>query len=260
MNLEDPFPIGAALGGGRWRVTEVLRGGPDRGQLRAVGESCVLVSIGSPQRGELAQAIEGLRWTSPGLTPLVGGERLAGEGASYDAILEVEPPGVSLEKWRGSAAAARRIALQLADVVQAASERGLVIAGLRPELVYVENARLSGVAPRAERFLGSASQPSYGVPPCFEEIYQSPEQLTLRPFGPASDVFSLAATLAFLFTGRPPFEGVNVLHRMSAAAQGQHGSLADAHELGPVLAAALSLQPEARPAIGALRAALATAS
>ena len=46
----------------------------------------------------------------------------------------------------------------------------------------------------------------------------SPEQATLDPIGPASDVFALGSLLAFSITGRPPFgEGASVAVLMSIA-------------------------------------------
>lgn len=91
------------------------------------------------------------------------------------------------------------------------------------------------------------------MPPCFNEIYASPESLMLKPATPASDVFSLCATLAFLFTGKHPAAGETLLERIEAVLRGDlvtDGAPAIVRE-------GLATDPNRRPTIDKLAAALA---
>ncbi|HUJ63324.1 MAG TPA: hypothetical protein VLX92_32720, partial [Kofleriaceae bacterium] len=87
--------------------------------------------------------------------------------------------------------------------------RGIVLGGLRPELVYIDGERVTGIAPRCDVFHATMSKPDYGVPLCFPHVYFAPEVLA-RPEEPptaAADVFALAAMIAYWHTGKHPFEG-----------------------------------------------------
>ena len=71
--------------------------------------------------------------------------------------------------------------------------------------------RPSGASGSAETLPGSA----LGTP-----AYMSPEQAEgdIEHLGPHSDVYSLGATLYYLLTGRPPFEGDDTAHPARRAA------------------------------------------
>jgi serine/threonine protein kinase len=86
------------------------------------------------------------------------------------------------------------------------------------------------------------------VPPCFDEIYTSPEALALAPTTTASDVFSLAATLVYLLEGKPPFEGATLHERMAAALHARTRTLV----LPDLLRSALATSPAQRPAAATL--------
>jgi hypothetical protein len=247
---EDTFPLGAELAGGRWRVVEVVRGGPDRGQLRAHGEGPALVTIAPPQKRDRALLAASLAWESPHIAPLLWCGGVVGEGVAYDVLIEAEPEGVPLDRWQSDSVTAKRaVARELCDAVREAHDRGLVLGAIRPELVYLDGSGLAGITPRAERFFVGATERTYGVPPCFDEVYLAPEQLSLRAPGPPADVFSLGATLARLFIGRAPFAGASMMERMSAALRGRHIALDAAGPLASPLAAAMSVEPGARPSI-----------
>ena len=129
---------------------------------------------------------------------------------------------------------------------------GHVLGGLRPELVYSDGVACTGIAPRAEPFLTTSTERCYGVPPCFDEVYLSPEALSLAPVTRASDVFSLCATLHYLLEGAPPFAGANLLERMAAALRGTPRVRASE----PAIRAGLSADPGDRPDARAIAAAL----
>jgi hypothetical protein len=257
----DEFPIGAELAGGRWRVVEVVRGGPDRGQLRANGEGPALVTIAPPQRRDCALVAGSLAWESPHIAPLLWCGGIVGEGVAYDVLIEAEPEGVPLDRWQSESVAVKRtVARELCEAVREAHDRGLVLGAIRPELVYLDGSGLAGITPRAERFFAGATERTYGVPPCFDEVYLAPEQLSLRAPGPPADVFSLGATLTRLLTGRPPFAGASMMERMSAALRGRHIALEAAGPLAAPLAAAMSVEPGTRPSIEELCGAVAAAA
>jgi hypothetical protein len=176
--------------------------------------------MSSPQQRPLAELRARFGYAVAGVAPLVEIMTITLEGIPYDALIEREPAGVPLTRQRP--ADVRAVAHGLASIVAAAHVAGHVLGGLRPELVYSDGTRCTGIAPRAEPFQAGAGERCYGVAPCFEDFYLSPEAIALRPVIAASDVFSLCATLAYLYDGVPPFAGANMLERLSAAMRGVH--------------------------------------
>ncbi|WP_405727579.1 serine/threonine-protein kinase [Streptomyces sp. NBC_01537] len=82
--------------------------------------------------------------------------------------------------------------------------------------------------------------------------FMSPEQLTGKPVGPASDVFALGAVLAFTATGAGPF-GTGSAHALSFRVVYEEP---DVHQLPPVLrtlvACCLAKEPGRRPTVTTL--------
>jgi tetratricopeptide (TPR) repeat protein len=111
---------------------------------------------------------------------------------------------------------AARIVRDAARAVQHAHERGIVHRDLKPANILVEpGPRVHvldfGLA-RSTRAGASftASGILLGTP-----AYMSPEQAKGRRAEPASDVWSLGATLYELLAGRPPFEGATIVDVLS---------------------------------------------
>ncbi|HLL21498.1 MAG TPA: hypothetical protein VK427_05175 [Kofleriaceae bacterium] len=237
------FPFGVRVAGAT--IVEVLYGGPDRGIYRAAPQR--LVTVGPLQRASLQALYGSLAMPSPGITPLLGFERIVGEGVPYEVMIEAEPAGTPVAvRPPGDLAGAIR---DLVTCVVTAHRSGLVLGAIRPELVYADG-RFTALAPRCEAFLSTATPRTYGVPPCFEEVYLSPEAIALAPATAASDVFSLAATIAFLLTRTPPFAGNAHHERMSAALHGRTSL-----RLPDIVRAGLHPDPARRPPADALRAA-----
>jgi len=127
---------------------------------------------------------------------------------SYLAMPYVEgaPPG------KLPAARALEVTLKVARALGAAHARGLIHRDVKPHNVILDGAGEPfltdfGMAKHYDDTGVSsltASGTMVGTP-----AFMSPEQARgeLRSLGPASDVFSLGATLYFLVTGVPPFEG-----------------------------------------------------
>jgi hypothetical protein len=244
------FPQGATIADGRWTIVEALRGGPDRGMFRATGRGRALVTMGPPQRSPRSELEARFALPVDGVAPLLTIAAVVGEGVLYDVLVEAEPDGAPLTQRR--VADPRGVARGLSEIVARAHAAGHVLGGIRPELVYSDGDACTGVAPRAEPFLASSTERSYGVPPCFDEVYLSPEALALAPTTHASDVFSLCATIVYLVDGAPPFAGANLLERMSAALRGATRSLA----IDPEIRAGLAASPGDRPDARAIAAAL----
>jgi hypothetical protein len=244
------FPIGGRLGQGRYAITHALRGGPDRGMYRArgVGEvTTYLATLGPPQVRDFTELRRELAFDVPGIAPLEYIGRLEPHGeAGHEAMLEREPAGLPASELAHPMAgnAALRLVLGIARVVRGAHAAGKFFGTLRPELVYVQSASepvVTGIAPRAERFWLTAAPRTYGVAPCFDDFYQSPEQLA-QPHDPAtaaSDVFALGAMLAHWLAGEHPFEGESTLQAMSIAL-GRRRAFAGPRELAALIDGALA--------------------
>ncbi len=263
---ERYFPLDARLGGGAFEVTELLGGSRDRGHYRgkatATGRA-VLVAVAPPQKrphgellGELALPIEGvarLRYIGPFDPPTEEGD--------YVALVEEEPPG------RPSSAAFTRpiqppravaLAIELAVIAEQAESIGRPLAGLRPELVYVDEAGLTAVAPRCEPFHSTATRPCYGIIRCFPAPYFPPEMFTNHEAPPsaAGDIFAIGAILCRWVTGEHPFEGEHDAQLFALAAN-RRRRWTGPPALGELVDRCLAPRREARPSARELRASLA---
>jgi hypothetical protein len=267
--MSDEFPSGATLAGGSFRLGERLRGSRDRGMFRArsaidLAHGAYLVTVGSRQSQPHARARAELAMATPGIAALRYVGTVEGEHEGhYDAMVEDEPAGAPL--------AARALPLaepvvvmllfELLAVLDQAHSAGVVVAGLRPELIYVRDASglptLSGIAPRAERFLATALAPSHGVPPMFDDVFLAPEALAMAPLDGASDVFSLCAVAAQLLTGQHPVAGDTVASQAVAISSGRRRGPAGSPGLAALLDAGMSPARRDRPDLAALKSGLA---
>jgi hypothetical protein len=247
----DELSETVTIDNGRWTLTETLCGGPDRGMFRASGDVPALVTIGAPQQRPHAELARKFAYVIAGVTPFFTIQPVTIEGIRYDALVEAEPVGAPITVKRP--ADGRAVARGLVEIVARAHAVAQVLGGIRPELVYAEGATCTGIAPRAEPFLAGASARSYGVPPCFDEVYLSPEAISLEAITPASDVFSLCATLVYLLEGEPPFPGESLMERITAAMHGRPRPTA----VAPAIIAGLAADPRKRPDVTAILAALA---
>ncbi|MCO5165468.1 MAG: tetratricopeptide repeat protein [Planctomycetes bacterium] len=89
--------------------------------------------------------------------------------------------------------------------------------------------------------------------------YMPPEQARGDPVGRPADVFALGAILCELLTGRPPVEGATAVNRLLATIDGRVARPRDLRpdappELDSLAAAALALDPAARPTAAAFAA------
>ncbi|MFI9842274.1 serine/threonine-protein kinase [Nonomuraea sp. NPDC051941] len=180
-----------------------------------------------------------------------------------DARADADPPwlvteyiaGPSLHEAVGehgafSDAAVAGLGAGLAEGLMAIHERGVVHRDLKPG-----NVLLAQDGPRIidfgiARALDATSQTTrtsvVGTPG-----FMSPEQLRGREVGPASDVFCLAAVLAFAATGRRPF-GEGPIEALGYRVIHEEPDLTGVPEpLLPLIASGLEKDPEDRPGLDA---------
>ncbi len=252
------FPIGCTLDRGRYTIIELLRGTPDRGQYRArIAGSArhALVTLGTPQH-DLAAAQARLALSDAAIAELLFAGRLESKTEpQYDGLVELEPEGTAIadDKIADSDAVPR--ALALARLVAGCHARGVIVGGLRPELIYLrpEGPKGGQLVPRCERFLLTATTPSYGVSPCFTEWYMAPEVLArpdVEPTGSA-DVFAIGVMLAIWGSGAHPFEGEGMQQMMSITIGRRH-PWPGSKMLGLIVAATIATAPSERPTMSEL--------
>lgn len=108
-------------------------------------------------------------------------------------------------------AALCELALKILVPVEAMHAKGILQLNINPETVWVSpesNAVFLGGFQFASRLGRLESDPSSFFAPDRMQAYLSPEQtgLVRRPIDASTDLYSLGATLYFLFTGRSPFQ------------------------------------------------------
>ncbi|GGM90763.1 protein kinase domain-containing protein [Streptomyces fuscichromogenes] len=186
--------------------------------------------------------------------------RLLGSGTD-DELLWVATeyiPGPTLAEAvdaRGpmTAEAAWRLVADLARAVEAVWREGIVHRDLKPSNVILaaDGARVIdfGIVQAADATSITVTGQNVGTP-----AFMSPEQVRGTEVTAASDVFSLASTLAYAVAGTPPFgegTGVDVLHRVAFDPPREEvlGKVTAADpELGAFVRACLDKDPESRPA------------
>jgi len=246
------FPIGVSLG--RWAIVELLSGEVARGRYRVQGPNGAgLLTVAPAQKLDHGELTTRYEMSSPRIVPLVQIGTLATKVARYDGMIEREPAGRSLRDAGCSLSAVR----ELCDVVREAHARGLVVRGLRPELIYVDDGgHVTEVAPRCEAFLMTASPASMGVLHCFDHYYMAPEALNVRPTSPAADVFSLAAIAVEAISGEHPFVGDNSMEQLMSVTGGTRRPWRGDTRLQTVLDRGLVRDPALRPSLDELTRAL----
>jgi serine/threonine protein kinase len=161
----------------------------------------------------------------------------------------VEAPNLSqLVQEQGplEPAAAARIGLEVLDVLDAAHSHGIVHRDVKPGNVMVaESGRVRlgdfGVAAILDDPTVTTSGAITGSP-----AYMAPEQATNKGAVPASDLWSLGATLYFAVEGRPPFDKGAPLPTLTSIVQDPPRPPQRAGVLGPVLDGLLVKDPLAR--------------
>jgi eukaryotic-like serine/threonine-protein kinase len=156
------------------------------------------------------------------------------------------------------AAEVRRIALQLVDALRAVHRAGLVHSDVKPANVQLcADGRVVlmdfGIAVAMEDQQTLPSDMLAGSP-----AYMSPERARADRIGPASDLFSLGATMFAAVEGKSPFGAGDPFSTLMAVVQARPAPFKNAGPLRPIIEALLAKAPTDRPTtnqtIAALRA------
>jgi hypothetical protein len=169
----------------------------------------------------------------------------AGRGFT-DELFEVEPPGRPMLEYAPlHEAAAIRIGIEVARVVEVFEDQGVTLGGVSPELIYVDDAlRFTQLTPRSRRFVASAVTQS-GLPTSYRVPYSGREAL-VHSLQTTCDVFSICASLFQAVTGKHPF-GANLSEIVQRVATNQPLPYPGSAAFGEVLALGLGPEPYYRP-------------
>jgi serine/threonine-protein kinase len=191
-------------------------------------------------------------------------------GAGYYLVLEHLKGSdlATLVKRRGvlDVAHSLEIAMQLCDAIGAAHQLGVIHRDIKPHNVIATSMTpLSiklldfGISKATSEFDQSSTSTTAAGVMLGTPNYMAPEQIhQLEPTGPSTDIYAIGATLHFLLTGRPPFEGTSLPRVLLQICDAPLAPLKQLPEVTRVLARALAKEPHDRfPSAGALRKALA---
>ncbi len=159
----------------------------------------------------------------PHVAVLYGLEHLGGQHALAMELVEGEGLDERIARGPVPVAEALPIALQIADALAAAHEKGIVHRDLKPANVRLTSSGVAKVldfglakevAPQDARDLASSPTRSAGLTVAGAILgtapYMSPEQARGRDVGPAADVWAFGCVLYEMLTGRRAFEGESV--------------------------------------------------
>jgi serine/threonine protein kinase len=132
----------------------------------------------------------------------------AGNDASYIAM-EYVPGGTLKERISGGGpldpGVAASIALQIAEALNAAHERGVIHRDIKPQNVLLTSTGDAKVADFGIARAASATTISQRSVVLGTASYMAPEQAMGEPVGPASDLYSLGVVLYEMLTGELPY-------------------------------------------------------
>ena len=206
------------------------------------------------QRAVLREARAAARLQHPGAVAVYD---VVEDGERQFIVMElVEAPDLSQVVARNGPldpARAAAIGLEVLEVLQAAHEAGIVHRDVKPGNVLVPSpgrCRLSdfGIASLIDDPSVTATGMIKGTP-----SYMSPEQATAGPLSPATDMWSLGATLYFAVEGRAPFDRGQAIATLTAIAMDDPQPFVRAGPLAAVLQPLFAKDPAARPGHEALR-------
>jgi serine/threonine protein kinase len=260
-----PEPVGSLVAG-RYRLRSVLgRGGMGTVWLagdellgRTVAVKQVTRDSGPVARG---RALDEARTAASVVHP--------GTVRILDLVRDEENPWIVMEPLTGRTLGAtikrtgplpvgqvRRIGLRLLDALEAVHRAGIVHRDVKPGNIQLcDDGRVVLID------FGIAWSPAYApLPPddgfAGSPAFVSPEQLYGARPEPASDLFSLGATLFAAVEGRSPFDRGDLFATVLAVTEATPAPFRHAGPLAPVIAGLLAADPARRWSISQARAAL----
>ncbi|TCC63351.1 serine/threonine protein kinase [Kribbella pittospori] len=140
----------------------------------------------------------------------------------------------------------RRIALHLADALGAVHQAGLVHSDVKPANVQLcDDGRIVlmdfGIATVVDDEQTLSSEAMAGSP-----AYMSPERARGDAVGPASDLFSLGATLFAAVEGKSPFGAGDPFSTLVAVVEARPAAFVNAGTLRPIIEGLLAKDPTDR--------------
>ncbi|WP_405829939.1 MULTISPECIES: serine/threonine-protein kinase [unclassified Streptomyces] len=260
-----PFRTVAVLGqGGMGRV--VLGVGPD-GRYVAVKQVHAELAEDEGFRARFRREVDASRRVAGGYTAAVID---ADPDAETPWLASQFVPGPSLSQAVDAAGplpeeAVRRLAAGLAHALADVHRAGLIHRDLKPSNVLLAEDGVRVIDFGIVRAVGDQTRITHAGALIGSPAYMSPEQALGQELTPATDVFSLGATLVMACTGKPPFAGSSVpriLHEvvhcepeLGDVPAGLRGIIAhclakdpaDRPTPGELLSAVGELAPSARP-------------
>jgi serine/threonine protein kinase len=140
-------------------------------------------------------------------------DRGASEDGTYYIAMEYLPGGTLKDRIISeetlSPQTAAEVALQTAEALQAAHNRGIIHRDIKPRNILITD---SGDVKVTDFGIARAAEATTTASSHLGDIlgtakYMSPEQAMGERVGPASDLYSLGVVLYEMLTGRVPFEG-----------------------------------------------------
>ncbi|MFE9630642.1 serine/threonine-protein kinase [Streptomyces sp. NPDC006463] len=247
MEYIGPFRTVTVLGqGGMGRV--VLGVAPD-GRYVAVKQVHAELAEDDGFRARFRREVDASRRVAGGYTAAVID---ADPDAEIPWLASQFVPGPSLSRAVETAGplpeeAVRRLAAGLAHALADVHRAGLIHRDLKPSNVLLAEDGVRVIDFGIVRAVGDQTRITHAGALMGSPAYMSPEQVLGQELTPASDVFSLGATLVMACTGKPPFAGSSVpriLHEVVHAEPDLGGVPAG---LRDVVTGCLAKDPAERP-------------
>jgi serine/threonine-protein kinase len=251
----------------RYRVRELIGSGGMSRVYRAehvlLGRSVAIKTLRASLSADDELIVRSLREArviaaidSPHVVDILDIGRLA-DGGLYLVLEYLEGWDLaSVVKRQGALEVARslELAMQLCDAVSAVHRAEVVHRDIKPHNVFLTSmtpaciklldfgiCKVSGSSQSADTPAATRTGVLLGTP-----HYMAPEQIDRCEAGPATDIYAIGATLHFMLTGRPPFEGTSLPRLLLQICEAELTPLVGLPELTSVLECALAKRPQER--------------
>ncbi|MFJ3721527.1 serine/threonine-protein kinase [Streptomyces sp. NPDC090045] len=245
-----PFRVIAVLGqGGMGRV--VLGVGPDGRYVAVKQVHAELLAEDEEFRARFRREVDASRRVAGGYTAAVID---ADPDAETPWLASQFVPGPSLSQAVDATGplpeqAARRLAAGLAQALADVHRAGLIHRDLKPSNVLLAEDGVRVIDFGIVRAVGDQTRITHSGSLIGSPAYMSPEQALGQELTPATDVFSLGATLVMACTGKPPFAGSSVPRILHEVVHSEPDLSEVPPRLREVIAWCLAKDPADRPTL-----------